>query len=173
MPEVMAQDSKVAFENKAKDLESKFVNNKALVKKVASMDPIAAAFDISEIAINAKFDLKTIAKIYFEVGTEFAFKWLRSQLHNISPKDDWERISIKTITEDLYSYQMRISSKIVANMCDAKDGVCSIDSVARWGESDKFLLERYRDFIKEIRLGTVNEVSTFVIALNRLRPLAS
>ncbi len=172
LPEVMAQDSKFVFDEKIKDLESKSVSSKSFVKKIASLDPLAAAFDISEIATNSVFDLKTIATIYFEVGTKFSLKWLRGQLLRIEVESHWDRISKKTITEDLYTYQMKISQNIVRDKCNKKDG-CSIESVESWAESHGFSVERYYNFIKEIKLDTIQDISIFIIVLNRLKPIAT
>ena len=172
LPEVMAQDSKNAYDLRIKDLEFKAVTNKSLIKKIASMDPVASAFDISEIAISTKYELKTIAKIYFEVGTKFSLKWLRGQLTNITPDNYWDRACVKTITEDLYSFQMKISHNIVNSICDKKNS-CKINSVSQWIESAGFSMHRYEALITEIRLGAIEDISVFVVILNRLKFIAS
>lgn len=168
LPDVMAQDSKDAYELKIKDLEFKSVTSKSLVKKLASMNPVASAFDISEIAISTKYDLKTIARIYFEVGTKFSLKWLRGQLSNIAPDNQWDRASVKTITEDLYSLQMKISHNIVNRICDKK-GACKINSVSQWIESAGFSMNRYENLIADVKSSAIEDISVFVVILNRLK----
>jgi NAD-specific glutamate dehydrogenase len=56
--------------------------------------------------------------IYFAVGTRFSLKWLRSKVSRMSYDNQWQRLSSKTILEDLYSYQMRIAKAIVDFSCN-------------------------------------------------------
>ncbi len=168
LPQVMAQDSKLSYQKKC---EIYSLNNvqAILAQKIASMDPIASTFDIAEISAKAKFDLKTIAKIYYEVGTRFSLKWLRNTLSDLPCDEYWERLSNKTIIEDFYSYQMKIAKQIVDSNCDKKS--CAIDVVGEWINNSKHLVEIYDNFIAEIKVNTTHDVSMFVVALNRLKPL--
>ena len=76
------------------------------------MDPVASAFDIAEITASTKLDIKNIAEIYFAVGTRYSLKWLRSRLNKINLTNQWQKLSSKTVLEDLYSYQMRLAKEI-------------------------------------------------------------
>lgn len=168
LPKVLAEASKDSYERK---IERYCLNNveKGLASKVASFDPIASVFDIAEISAKSKFDLKTIAKIYFEVGTRFSLKWLRSKISEIESDDYWQRLSGKTIIEDLYLYQMKIATQIVDHNCDQKG--CDIDGIEEWIKTVDVLVERYDNFVSELRIHSNPDLSMFVVALNRLKPL--
>jgi glutamate dehydrogenase len=168
LTDAMAQDSKESYEKKYEAYRLNNVEN-VLAKKIAALDPISSAFDIAEISAKSKFDLSVIAKIYFEVGTRFGLKWLRNTLSEISCDGYWDRLSNKTIIEDFYTYQARIAKQIVDENCDKKS--CGLDSVEDWIKSEGFLVERYDNFINDLRISTSFDVSMFVVALNRLKPL--
>lgn len=171
LPKVMAHDSKKSYEEKILDFTSKNVTDKGLISKVSSMDPVASAFDISKIASSCDQKINAISKIYFEVGTRFSLKWLRSQLTSIAIHNSWDRVSIKTITDDLYSYQMKISREIVAGYC--KKSSCDLDEIENWISNCDFSIKRYDDFISEIRELPVTDLSVFFVILSRLKSIVT
>jgi glutamate dehydrogenase len=169
LSQVLAQASKESFERK---IERYCLNNvdRKLASKIAAMDPVASAFDIAEISAASNFDLKTIAKIYFAIGTRFSLKWLRSRVSKLALDSYWQRLSSKTILEDLYSYQMRIAKSVVEFSCDDKD-LCEIDSLEKWIKEADFLVERFDNFISDLKEQTNPDLAVFIVALNRLKPL--
>lgn len=171
LSQVLAQASKDSFERKIEQYCLNQVDRK-LAEKVAAMDPVASAFDIAEISASSKFDLKTIAKIYFAVSTRFSLKWLRLKVSNLGCDNNWQRLSSKTVLEDLYSYQMRIAKKIVDSSCDDKN-LCEVESLENWIKTVSFLVDRFDGFIDELKLHPNPDMSVFIVALNRLKPLVS
>jgi glutamate dehydrogenase len=169
LPEVLAQASKESFERKIERYRLNNVDGK-LAARVAAMDPVASAFDIAEISASSNFDLKTIAKIYFVVGTRFSLKWLRSRISNLTVTSHWQRLAHKTILEDIYSYQMRIAKQIVEFSCEEKK-LCEVNSVENWIKTVDFLVERFDGFISDLKTQTNPDLSVFVVSLNRLKPL--
>ena len=169
LPKVMAEDSKKAYVEKISYLESKSVKDKKLITNVASMDPVASAFDVSKIAVSSDQKIPAIAKIYFEVGTRFSLKWLRSKLQLIPIRNSWDRVSIKTITEDLYNMQMQISKEIVGGYC--KKSSCDTRAVEKWIDKDDFAIARYDGFIAEIKDVDINDLSIYFAILNKLKAI--
>lgn len=168
LPQVMAQDSRSSYQKKAEIYRLNNVSEQ-LAHKVAAMDPIASTFDIAEISAQSKFDLKTIAKIYFCIGTRFSLKWLRTALSEMPLDGYWQRLSAKTIIEDFYLYQMKIARQIVEANCDKPS--CTVNSVEEWVLEMGFLMERYDNFVAELKISPNIDMSMFVVALNRLKPL--
>ena len=170
-PQVLAQASRESFERK---IERYHLNNvdRKLASKIASMDPVASAFDIAEISAASNFDIKTIATIYFAVGTRFSLKWLRSKVTKLAPDNYWQKLSSKTILEDLYSYQVRIAKSIVDFSCNDKN-LCEVNSLENWIETVEFLVERFDSFISDLKVHPNPDLSVFIVALNRLKPLVN
>jgi glutamate dehydrogenase len=171
LPQVLAQASSDSFERK---IERYCLNNvdRKLSEKIASLDPVASAFDIAEISAASNFDLKTIARIYFAIGTRFSLKWLRSKVSSLAFEDHWQKLSSKTILEDLYSYQMKIAKQVVEFSCE--DGaLCEVNSLEKWVKNADFLVERFDNFILELKNNPTHDLSVFIVALNRLKPLVN
>ena len=171
LSQVLAQASRDSFERK---IERYCLNNvdRKLASKIASMDPVASAFDIAEISAASNFDLKTIAKIYFAVGTRFSLKWLRTRVSNLALDNYWQKLSSKTILEDFYSYQMRIAKSIVEFSCNDKN-LCEINSLEKWIKEIDFLVERFDNFISDLKDQANPDLAVFIVALNRLKPLVN
>lgn len=171
LSQVLAQASSESFERK---IERYCLNNveRKLAEKIAAMDPVASAFDIAEISAASNFDLKTIAKIYFAVGTRFSLKWLRSKVSNLNFTDHWQKLSSKTILEDLYSYQMKIAKQVVDFSCEDKN-LCEVDSLNNWIKTVDFLVERFDNFVSDLKTYPNHDLSAFIVALNRLKPLVN
>ena len=169
LSQVLAEASKDSYEKK---IESYCQSNvpKKLASRIAAMDPIASAFDIAEISAASNFDLKAIAKIYFAVGTRFSLKWLRIKVSQLTPDNHWQKLSNKTILEDLYFYQMQIAKSIVDSSCNDKDN-CEADSMNNWIAKTEFLVERFDGFIEDLKVNPNPDLSVFIVALNRLKPL--
>ncbi|MSP33668.1 MAG: NAD-glutamate dehydrogenase [Rickettsiales bacterium] len=181
LTQVLAEASRDSYEIK---VERYVLNNvePILARKIAAMDPIASAFDIAEILAKvekssaitggSKIDLKVIAKIYFEVGTRFSLKWLRSKLSDLASEGYWQKLSSKTIIEDLYLSQMKISQEIVYSNCK-KDEFSEADAMRIWIEKVKLLVERYDNFVLDLKSYPNPDMSMFVVALNRIKPLVN
>lgn len=171
LSDVLAQASKESFNRKIEIYRLNNVDVK-LAGKIASLDPVASVFDISEISTASNFDIKTIAKIYFAIGTRFSLKWLRSKVSSLSLDDQWHKLSAKIIQEDLYSYQMKLAKAVVDFNCDDKK-LCDIKALERWVANSEFLVERFDNFVAELRMQANPDLSVFVVALNRLKPLVA
>ena len=142
-----------------------------LSRQIASADPLASALDIAEIASHSDFNIKIIAKLYFEVGTRFNLKWLRSRAGAIKVESYWQKLSLKTLMEDLYNYQMRLAKQIVDFSCLNRDSCPSEMALDFWIKNHDFMVQRYDAFIAELKEQPNPDLSMFVVALNRVRAL--
>jgi glutamate dehydrogenase len=171
LDDILASASRDSFNEKVKRYSKAHVPME-LSKQVASMDPLASSFDIAEIASQSDFNIKIIAKIYFEVGTRFDLKWLRSRVAATNVDSYWKKLSLKTILEDLYNYQMKIAEQVVDYSCANKDSCPAEISLDYWIENHSFMVQRYDSFIVELKEEQLNlNLSMFVVALNRVRAL--
>ncbi len=171
LSEVLAKASKESFERKVERYCVSNVDRKLAIR-IASMDPLASTFDIAEISAESHFDLKSIAKIYFAVGTRFSLKWLRSKVSNLSYENPWQKLSSKTILEDLYTYQMNIAKRAVISSKNDSN-VFEENSLEGWIKTVNFLVERFDNFISDLKENPNPDISVFIVALNRLKPLVS
>ncbi len=168
--EILASASRESFDEKVSRYSE--VNVPAeLSRKIAAMDPLASAFDIAEIANQSDFNIKVIAQIYFEVGTRFDLKWLRTKVAATNVDSYWQKLALKTISEDLYNYQMKFAKQIIDFSCSNKGACPAESSLEYWTKNHSFLVQRYDSFIAELKEQLNPDLSMFVVALNRVRAL--
>jgi glutamate dehydrogenase len=170
LDDILAKASRESYNNKIKRYHEGKVPMK-LAKMVAALDPLASAFDIAEIANKSNFNIREIAKIYFEVGTRFSLKWLRGKVSTIAVDNYWQKLALKSISEDLYDYQMKIAKEIVEFSCKNKD-ICPVSpSMNYWVDNNEFMVKRYDDFVGNLKENLNPDLSNFVVALSRARIL--
>ena len=73
---------------------------------------------------------------------------------------------------ELYSYQLKISKEIVEFNCRDKEN-CKVGSIDLWVNKMQFLVDRYDKFVSDLQLSQIQDLSVFIVALNRLKPLIS
>jgi glutamate dehydrogenase len=167
LPFVLAQASKESFQRKI-DHYCLYQIEHNLATKIATMDPIASAYDIAEIASLSKLDIKTIATIYFEVGNRLSLKWLRSRVVKLPLTNYWQKLASKTLLEDLYFYQRQIAKIVVEININNKNTDIFISN---WEKHYQFLIARFDKFIIDIKNENNPDLAMFIVALNRIKPL--
>ncbi|MFM7621184.1 MAG: NAD-glutamate dehydrogenase [Alphaproteobacteria bacterium] len=169
LPDVLAHDSKQSYEKKVIEFTHQEIA-KNLTNFLASIDAISSSFDIFEIAQNTKLEIKIIAKIYFAVGTRFALKWLRSSVIKLEIESHWQELSKKTVLEDFYFYQTKIAQDIIK--LTPQLTVQEVEKIINlWINKYQFLVERYDNFIAELKDDANHDLAMFSVAVNRLKPL--
>ena len=169
LPQALSADSRQSFNREIENYLTSKVDKK-LANRVVSTDYAASAFDIAEICLASNFDIKTIAKIYFAVGNRFSLKWMYNKVASLNLEDHWQKLSSKVILEDLYHYQMTIA-KAVVDSCGKDKNLCEVKSLENWIKSSKVLIERFDNFILDLKTQLNPDLSAFIVALNRLKPL--
>jgi NAD-specific glutamate dehydrogenase len=144
-----------------------------LANKVASIDALSSAYDIIEVSKKLNTQITNVSQIYFKVGTRLHLKWLRNKILTSNTDNYWQRISTKTILEDLYHYQMKITSVIVEHGSCDKEGCDGDFALDQWIKTEDFLVGRYDRFINDFKSQANPDLSMFIVALNRIKALIS
>lgn len=165
--EVLSDSAKESYDRNAERYRLNNIDKK-LALRIAALDPASSVFDISEISADSRSDTKTIAKIYFAVGNRFSLKWLRGRVSSLTLDNQWHKMSAKIIQDDLYSYQMKLAKAVISS---CNDKVCEVEFIDRWLENHDFLIDRFDKMISELRMQENPDLSVFVVALSRLKPL--
>jgi len=170
-PKVLGRNSKESFERKVEFYSAKKVDKK-IASKIAAFEPASSAFDIAQISFETKMDIEVIARIYYEVGNRFSLKWLRGKVTQLETINHWQKLSHGSILDDLYSCQQKIAKEVVNFNCKEKS-VCSVESVEQWICKMQLMVKRYDKFIVDLKSNPDQDLSIFIVALNRLKPLLS
>jgi len=173
----LAKSAIESFDSKVEKLSSQNIDKK-LAFKFASINYLASALEIAEIDRQSKFDLATVAKIYFAIGERFSLKWLRLKLSEISSENNWHKLSCKTLIEELYFYQIKITKKIIEdfeNKSSKKQDINKNSNIAQlvdsWTTVHQAEIEKFDNFIMELKLYHNFDIAIFVVVLSRLKSI--
>lgn len=141
-----------------------------LAFKVAGFELMASAFDIIQVANKAKLPVHVVANIYFELGYILHFDWLRAVLSDIQPHNYWERVSAKTLIDDLFEQQKRLASEVIKHLC--KDNICG-HAIKEWSEKNAKQLDGYKKFTDDLRSYEEQDISMIIVALRKIKDVCA
>ena len=139
-----------------------------LARKMAGLDSLASACDVVQAAHTSKLPVDVIGRIYFEIGARLNFAWMREVLKRISPHSYWQRISAKTMVDDIYDEQKRITLEVVKHLCKGNECSTAIDS---WIRNNEAKIARFTAFIDDIKAQDEPDFSMIVVAIRKVKDI--
>lgn len=164
---ILSPFAKQVYQEKLKKYKQKNVPDE-LAKKIAGMETLGSACDIVSITNKTILPVRVIGKIYFELGARLQFGWMRNVLYKQAKGEYWDRLSIKTIIDELYDQQVRLTTNVVNALCDNKE--CS-DATDKWVKNNQIEIRRYDKFIDELKSSENINFSMLVVASRRIKEL--
>ena len=80
-----------------------------LSERAALLRSRASGFDVVDFASATGWDLKPAAELFYDMGGRFKIDRLRNAALRLTPKDHWDRLALRRITEDFYAVQGQLS----------------------------------------------------------------
>lgn len=169
LEKLLDSESAARFEKESEHLIESQVPKK-LAQDIAKLSALVAMGDIIKVSGNSKLPLKTVGKVYYQIGEELSISWLRGKAQTIDADDYWGRLAVRNITNSLYEQQRRLAADVVATTC--KGGNCDA-AVATWIETNRKEIDRHFRFIKELRSNEKFDISMLVAAVRRMQALCA
>ncbi len=142
-----------------------------LATTVARLQFLISAPSIIQVTNNIRFHgkmqipLLIIAKIYFMLGFHLHFSWLRRAALKLHSGTFWQRLAIKTLFDDLQDHQMKLAERVAKEVHDGEDYT---DTINRWRNNHKVLLDRYDSMLGDLKALKELDVSRLVIIIKYL-----
>ncbi|MEI6438710.1 MAG: NAD-glutamate dehydrogenase [Alphaproteobacteria bacterium] len=86
----------------------------ALARQVANLEPLTTAIDLVDLAEGSSWKLADVAKLYQQVGGDFAFDRLRVAAGSFRAGDSFERTALRRLMEDLLAEQASVTRSVMA-----------------------------------------------------------
>lgn len=141
-----------------------------LARQIASLEMQTSACDVIAIASKADLPIAAVGKHYFEMGTRLRIGWLRLSAARIVTDSHWERVAVQSIIQDLYEQQRRLAT-LVVEMLSKDRGATDIEE--KWYQRYRLEIDRYDDFIADLKATEAPDFSVLVVALRNLKSLCS
>lgn len=162
--DLMTRDLIDAYNNKMNNMISAGVP-KELARKIAMLRPMSSAYNIIEIALKRKSNIKDVAALYFEVGVLLNFDWLRISVDTLPIKSSWIKLQFKSFKYDLSDQHRKITSDIL------KYTQNNTALLEKWTNANKKQLEGYKAYMEKITSSNNIEFAMLDLALKKLSSL--
>ncbi len=142
-----------------------------LANTVASIYRLAAANDISLIAISTKQTVPVVAKLYFLVGERFGLGALRARTEGFARVSHWDRLAVSAAIEELFSHQTAITQRVLeAGAAKKLVGEKALDA---WIEAHEARIDRYDQVFAEVKSADSLSLSMLTVANRQLSALTA
>jgi len=140
----------------------------AMARELAQLGPLRSAPDICRIA---EGDIKTIplvATIFYHLGEDLHYDWLREQARAISGASFWQAEAIDGVVGQLYSTQAYLTKRILGGTDKKRD---ALTRLSVWKGKNADSLRQVEAIIADMRRLPVLDLAMLTLAEQRLRQL--
>ena len=166
--------SKILTDSQKKAFDERYAYNKKagvpdkLAQNIAGFEFLSAACDVVQVARLAKLPVELVGQIYFEIGSKLNLRWMRQSVLDITPHSYWQRISAKTLIDDIYEQQKRLVMDVIKHL--HTDNNCT-KSITRWEEKNQMKISQFDRFITDIKAHDEHDLSMIVLALRKVKDI--
>lgn len=140
--------------------EDRFRNDgvpEELIQGIARLKVLSSACDVVRLATNGKQPVKPVGLTYSRIGARFRLDWLRSSANRIPSDNQWHRMAVQAIIDDLWSLQSDITSRVI------RDGAHGEKAIEAWGARRAETVERVDGLLSE--LGNLPQLDLAMLAV--------
>ena len=138
-----------------------------LALSVAQLKVLSSACDVVRLAAQADAPVVDVGRVYSTVGDRFGLDWLRSSANRIPSDNQWHRLALGAIIDDLWGLQSDITSRVLA-----REGH-GTDSVAGWSGRRGDTVERLDGLLGELRVLPQLDLAMLAVMNRELRNLTA
>jgi glutamate dehydrogenase len=138
-----------------------------LARKIALLVPLSSAYGIAEVADKKKVSIDTVCKIYFELGVRFKVDWLRRAVKNLTGENNWQKLAIQGLKDELYDTHRKIVASAVES-AEKHNG-----SLEQWYKHNDKHIKLFDRFIEDVRAQEEAEYAVVDLSLKKLEALVT
>jgi glutamate dehydrogenase len=142
----------------------------ALARRVASLDVLAPACDIVRISRSEKHDPCSVAEIYYALGAEFGFDWLRGAAKTLADGNEWQKMAVAAIFDDLYAHQTDLTVKVLDAAGDTRLATVVIEV---WAAAHQHAVSRLAALVADLRTAANLDLAMLAVANREVRSLVA
>ena len=168
LPEAFAESERQGFEQASRRYLESAVPP-ALAAQVARFDALPAALDLVEVGEALGRDVRTVAQAYFALGGRLEFPWLRSCISGLPAESHWQTLAKAALRDDLAGMQRQLAADVLRGA----DGADTARALAAWEQTNRALLERFRQVHADLRTHKTLDLAMASVAMRELRNIAA
>ncbi|MZR29687.1 NAD-glutamate dehydrogenase [Sneathiella litorea] len=161
---LLSNDGKTRFVSHINQLVADGVPE-PLARRVAALGPLRSSLDVIQAGKTSTQPITDVGEVYFAVGAELNLDWLRTAAETIEPDDNWDRLAITAIIDDLYGQQRAITTAVFTG----SNGHKGRDAFDFWCKNNQMTIKRTSELIKELKSTGGLDISKLVFANQQFR----
>jgi glutamate dehydrogenase len=168
VPRILSAGDQDAWSAAVKRLEGVGVPAK-IAQQVTSLSALYAALDVTEVALEQKKPVESVAALYFALVGELELRWFADRITQLPTDTPWQALARNALRDDLSSQQRALTST-VAKLSPEQDAV---KMMALWKDRYAPAIARLRTMTEELkRQGAALDLAVLSVLLRELRALA-
>lgn len=166
MPEVLSNSAREVYEAQLQYYSVRHIPE-AFAKTIAGLRAMVPACNIVEVSHEAKLKINEVAKIYYQIGEHLQLDWLRDQLDKINTSSYWQKASIRTLMDDIFSQQKRLASDVLKQVKKTPK-----ESIENWTKLHTKQIVRYMGFIEDMKSYDKLDFAMILVAIGKVKEIA-
>jgi glutamate dehydrogenase len=169
LPDALSEPEREAYEKTRADFAAEGVPD-AIAAQVAGFDALAAALDVVEVGEAFRRGIEEVAAVYFTLGGQLEFPWLRSRLAGLAADSHWQALAKAALRDDLASMQRHLTADALRAAAGKSDAA---HAVSEWENGNRALLERFRQVLADLRAQGALDLAMASVAMRELRNISA
>jgi glutamate dehydrogenase len=166
IPQLLRGSQRERYDATFENLQSQGAGE-TLAGRIASLEPLYSAPDIVEVSEAAKLPIARVAAVYFAIGAQLGFDWLRTQASSLDSLGHWQSVALGTLRDNTYSLQRTICAQVLGRR--RKGSVEAV--IENWLTERRTPADAANQTLAEMRTLPSADFATLSVALQAVRRL--
>ncbi len=141
-----------------------------LAQRVAALESLAAAGDVSELADKGSIDVTQAARLFFALGGRLSLDWLQAAVADLPRTSTWTVNAANALEDDIHAAHRMLAAHVL-DECGADADGSTKTCIDRWTAARRTTVERYDSLMAELRGAGEADLAKLTVALRSLRAL--
>ena len=167
VPNVLSAGDRMAWTSAVAQFANQGVS-RPLAERVASLGALYAALDVTEVAMDQKKSVETVAQLYFALVGDLELRWFSEKITQLPTDTPWQALARNALRDDLSSQQRALAAS-VAKTAENDDAE---HMLGEWRERYAPAITRLKAMTDELKRAGTLDLAVLSVLLRELRALA-
>jgi glutamate dehydrogenase len=140
-----------------------------LASRVAALDLLPDALDITELAAARGVEAERVAEVYAVVGDRLRLDWLHDRIVELPRSERWDALARNALREDVAAEHRAVADAVMNASGPGTDAENAYDA---WASGQPAAIDRTHAILEDIATQGVFDLATLSVALRELRALS-
>jgi glutamate dehydrogenase len=139
-----------------------------LALKISIVPFLHSSFGIIDMSHKEKLPVLYVASLYFLIGSQFGFDWLREKARDLYLEGRWSKKARRLLLEDLWSLQHNLTLSVLKEIPNSTEAEASL---YLWTQDHLVSIRKAEKFLNEMKSVSTMDISLMVVSIRNLEDL--